>query len=60
MERHDLERIRRSLAMSPSVPTSMAQELVCGLEEILKDRQAIERLADELERVAAEIRRLVA
>jgi hypothetical protein len=58
MERHEFERIRRSLAMSPSLPTDIAQELVAALGRILHDRAALAVLAEDLERVAADLRRL--
>lgn len=58
MQSHDLERVRRSLAMSPSLPSDVALELVESLRRILADGREIVQLAAELERIAAELRRL--
>lgn len=58
MEAHRLEQIRRSLAMSPSLPKPVADELVSGLTSIIDERRALNALADDLERVVAELRRL--
>jgi len=58
MDRARLEQIRRSLAMSPSLPADVAQELAGALTRILDDRDAIVCMAGELERLAADLRRL--
>jgi hypothetical protein len=58
VDRHRLEQIRRSLAMSPSLPADVAQELASALARILDDRDAIVCMAVELERLAADLRRI--
>lgn len=46
--------------MSPSLPIDVAHELVAALQQIMDDREAICVLAADLERIAADLRRLVA
>lgn len=58
MHAHDVERIRRSLAMSPSLTPEIGAELIRHLEETADDRVAIRTLVDELDALAVELRRL--
>lgn len=58
MRSEDVERIRRSLAMSPSLTPESAAELIRHLDETAADRRAIRELVDELEALAEELRRI--
>lgn len=57
MKPHELERIRRSLAMSPSLTPEIAAELIRHLDETADDRRTIRALVDELDALATELRR---
>ena len=59
MQPHDLERIRRSLAMSPSLPATVAHELLADIERQQGERAALGALAADLRRIADAIGDLV-
>jgi uncharacterized coiled-coil DUF342 family protein len=51
----DLVRLRRSLAMAPSLPADQIQQL---LDEVERLRRTRREMADELEAIAAQIEQL--
>lgn len=58
MESHELERIRRSLAMSPSLPADVASDLVRDLAAIIEERRTLVEIADGLAAMAERVRAL--
>ena len=48
MELHEVESIRRSFAMSPSLPVDQIQRLLDTCERLLAERVRIERILKEL------------
>lgn len=48
LEQHDLEVMRRSLAMSPGLPTDQIERLIETCSELLAERVRIERILSQL------------
>jgi hypothetical protein len=48
MQLHEVESIRRSFAMSPSLPVEQVQRLLETCERLLAERVKIERILKEL------------
>ena len=48
MQRHELESVRRSLAMSDSLPRHVTEDLIDTCDRLLAERVRIERILEEL------------
>jgi uncharacterized protein YhaN len=58
VDSHDLERIRRSLAMSPSLTPDVASDLIAAIAAVIVERRRLQELVGRLQKLVDELRTL--
>ena len=59
MRREDVERLRRSIALSPALPAEQARALLDEVDRLLAREERVGELLDHLKHVFPELRRVL-